>query len=60
MFIEGIRTRVKGKSKQVVSPEGGEERALQAAVRLCDQGLVPPVKTRGHDHGSALLPGRIE
>jgi phosphate acetyltransferase len=60
MFIEGIRTRVKGKSKRVVFPEGGEERALQAAARLCDQGLVQPVAIEGHDHGPALLLGRIE
>jgi phosphotransacetylase len=43
MFIEGIRTRVKGRGKRVVFPEGGEERALQAAARLRDQGLVKPV-----------------
>ncbi len=43
MFIEGIRTRVKGQGKRVVFPEGGEERALQAATRLRDQGLVRPV-----------------
>jgi phosphate acetyltransferase len=43
MFIEAIRTRVRGQGKRVVFPEGGEERALQAAVRLRDQGLVHPV-----------------
>ena len=43
MFIEAIRTRVRGQGKRVVFPEGGEERALQAAVRLRDQGLVQPV-----------------
>ena len=40
MFIEGIRTRVKGKSKQVVSPEGGAERALQAAARALLLGRI--------------------
>jgi phosphate acetyltransferase len=43
MFIEAIRTRVKGLNKRVVFPEGGEERALQAAARLRDQGLAKPV-----------------
>ena len=43
MFIESIRARVKGRRKRVVFPEGGEERALQAAARLRDQGLVEPV-----------------
>jgi phosphate acetyltransferase len=60
MFIEGIRTRVKGKSKRVVFPEGGEERALQAAARLCDQGLVQPVAIGATTTARTLLLGRIE
>jgi phosphate acetyltransferase len=43
MFIESIRTRIRGRGKRVVFPEGGEERALTAAARLRDQGLVQPV-----------------
>jgi phosphotransacetylase len=40
MFIESIRTRVKGKSKRVVFPEGGEERALHAAARALLLGRI--------------------
>jgi phosphate acetyltransferase len=43
MFIEAIRTRVRGHGKRVVFPEGGEERALQAAARLRDERLAQPV-----------------
>jgi phosphotransacetylase len=41
--MESVRARVRGRGKRVVFPEGAEERALQAAVRLRDQGLVKPI-----------------
>ena len=37
-------------------PEGGEERALQAEARLCDQGFVQSVAIGGHDHGPRSAP----
>src|SRR5262249_26580207 len=43
MFMEGIRASVKGRGKRVVFPEGVEKRALGAAARRRDQGLVQPI-----------------
>jgi phosphate acetyltransferase len=43
MFMEAVRERVRGRGKRVVFPEGTEERALQAAVLLRDQGLARPI-----------------
>jgi phosphate acetyltransferase len=41
--MDEMRERVRGRGRRIVYPEGGEERALRAAVLLRDQSLARPV-----------------
>jgi phosphate acetyltransferase len=43
MFLESMKSRVRGKSNRVLYAEGTEERALQAAVILRDENLAKPI-----------------
>lgn len=43
MFLESMKTRVRGKNNRVLYAEGLEDRALQAAVILRDDNLAKPI-----------------
>ena len=43
MFLESMKSKVRGKNRRVLYAEGGEDRALQAAVILRDDNLAKPV-----------------
>ena len=43
MFLESMKSRVRGKNRRVLYAEGTEERTLQAAVILRDQNLAKPI-----------------
>ena len=42
-IIEVFKAKVKGKNLSVVLPEGRDERVIQAAKRLCDEGIARPI-----------------
>lgn len=43
MFLESMKSKVKGKKRRVLYAEGAEERALKAAIILRDEDLARPV-----------------
>ncbi len=42
-IIEELKQKIKGKGLRIVFPEMKDERVLQAALKLCDEGLIKPV-----------------
>jgi len=42
-IIEVFRAKARGKNLSVVLPEGRDERVVQAARRLCDEGIARPI-----------------
>ena len=42
-IIDGFRNKIKGRGLKVVLPEGGDERIVQAAVKLKEEDLAMPV-----------------
>ncbi len=42
-IIEVFKAKAKGKNLSVVLPEGRDERVIQAAKRLCDEGIARPI-----------------
>jgi len=42
-FFERLKTRVRARPRRIVFPEGGDERVIEAARRLRDEGLIEPV-----------------
>lgn len=43
MFLDSMKTRIKGKNYRVLYADGGEESVLKAAAVLRDEGLATPV-----------------
>jgi phosphate acetyltransferase len=43
MFLEQMKEKVRGTGMRVVFPDGGDDRALQAAASLRDQGCLEPI-----------------
>jgi phosphate acetyltransferase len=43
MFLESMKSKVKGKKRRVLYAEGSEERALKAAIILRDEELARPI-----------------
>jgi phosphate acetyltransferase len=49
MFLESMKSRVRGKGRRVLYAEGLEERAIRAAVTLRDEQLAQPILMGGLD-----------
>lgn len=60
-FVEGLRRRARESRRRIVLPEGLDERTLQAAARLAEEGLVEPIVLAPEDAAldRATLPSSI-
>ena len=54
MFLEEMKTRVRGEDRRVLYAEGTDERVLQAAVTLKEEGLAKPVVMGNADELNAI------